>query len=61
MKFPKMPWDKSDKEKIVDAELRQRSREIVEVMQANVKLRQRIEELESKHIDQSNNNNMEDK
>ena len=47
-----LPWHKSqsEKEKIINAELRQRRREIVEVMQENAKLRSRIEELESKHI-----------
>jgi hypothetical protein len=47
-----LPWHKSEseKEKIINAELRQRRREIVEVMKENAKLRSRIEELESKHI-----------
>ena len=49
--FKFFPWHKeaSEKEKIALAELRQRRREIVEVMQENARLRQRIQELESGH------------
>ena len=42
-------WQKTqtESERIANAELRQRRREIVEVMQENAKLRKRIDELES--------------
>ena len=48
-----LPWHKSEseKEKIINAELRQRRREIVEVMQENARLRNRIEELEERVAD----------